>query len=183
MFSNNRRNLLITGLIGGVALGSWILWRKHKSHGREVQQGDYSNFTREALLKEAQKIFFSRFRSKASHAGVAPGRVNLIGEHTDYSDGFVCPMAIERYTVLAGRFNDSKKFRFFSANRPEKDAYVEYTIEEILEKPKSKKWDNYVTAHFLFSSPFSSLFSFLTLIGVCSHMCALRGDCADSSLA
>jgi galactokinase len=31
----------------------------------------------------------------------APGRVNLIGEHTDYNDGFVMPMAIERYTVIA----------------------------------------------------------------------------------
>src|SRR5260370_5359919 len=31
----------------------------------------------------------------------APGRVNVIGEHTDYNDGFVFPMAIERYTVIA----------------------------------------------------------------------------------
>ena len=31
----------------------------------------------------------------------APGRVNLIGEHTDYNDGYVFPMAIERYTVIA----------------------------------------------------------------------------------
>jgi len=39
----------------------------------------------------------------------APGRVNLIGEHTDYNDGFVFPMAIERYTVIA-------------ADRPARDA-------------------------------------------------------------
>src|SRR5262249_45703276 len=31
----------------------------------------------------------------------APGRVNIIGEHTDYNDGYVFPMAIERYTVVA----------------------------------------------------------------------------------
>src|SRR5512140_527563 len=31
----------------------------------------------------------------------APGRVNVIGEHTDYNDGFVFPMAIDRYTVIA----------------------------------------------------------------------------------
>jgi galactokinase len=31
----------------------------------------------------------------------APGRVNVIGEHTDYNDGFVLPMAIERYVIMA----------------------------------------------------------------------------------
>ncbi len=38
----------------------------------------------------------------------APGRVNLIGEHIDYNDGFVLPMAIERYVVMAGSLAGAK---------------------------------------------------------------------------
>ncbi|MFM2081662.1 MAG: hypothetical protein RL380_353, partial [Verrucomicrobiota bacterium] len=45
---------------------------------------------------EFQKIYARAPRWIAA----APGRVNLIGEHTDYNDGFVFPMAIERYTVI-----------------------------------------------------------------------------------
>jgi galactokinase len=46
----------------------------------------------------------------------APGRVNVIGEHTDYNDGFVLPMAIERYTVVAAApaANGSKQIQLRS---------------------------------------------------------------------
>src|SRR5277367_199171 len=45
---------------------------------------------------------FQRIYGRAPRWFVAaPGRVNVIGEHTDYNDGFVLPMAIERYTVIA----------------------------------------------------------------------------------
>src|SRR6266403_4201395 len=44
----------------------------------------------------------------------APGRVNLIGEHTDYNDGFVLPMAIERYTVIAADRNKDRQVTLHS---------------------------------------------------------------------
>lgn len=44
----------------------------------------------------------------------APGRVNLIGEHTDYNDGFVLPVAIDRETVVAAARNNSRRVRVHS---------------------------------------------------------------------
>lgn len=44
------------------------------------------------LIKEAKKLYLREFGDEADIAVFAPGRVNLIGEHTDYNDGFVMPM-------------------------------------------------------------------------------------------
>jgi galactokinase len=52
--------------------------------------------------RAAQDAFLRRFGRPAKFVAVAPGRVNLIGEHTDYNDGFVFPMAIDRHTAVAG---------------------------------------------------------------------------------
>lgn len=55
----------------------------------------------QTLLDETIADFQKQYRSKPKWLVFAPGRVNLIGEHTDYNDGFVFPMAIERYTIIA----------------------------------------------------------------------------------
>lgn len=45
------------------------------------------------MLGKALQCFAKEFGSSASTCACAPGRVNLIGEHTDYNEGFVLPMA------------------------------------------------------------------------------------------
>lgn len=46
----------------------------------------------EELLAEAKEIYKKEFNEESNIAVFAPGRVNLIGEHVDYNDGFVLPM-------------------------------------------------------------------------------------------
>ncbi len=59
--------------------------------------------------------------SPASPTGVwaAPGRVNVIGDHTDYNDGFAAPMAIDRYTAVAAAPRTDGLLRLVSAAGPE----------------------------------------------------------------
>lgn len=53
------------------------------------------------LAARAREVFGSQFGSDPHGVAAAPGRVNLIGEHTDYNDGFVLPMAIDRGIAVA----------------------------------------------------------------------------------
>ena len=55
------------------------------------------------LLSYVRETFEARFGSRPSFITRAPGRVNLVGEHTDYNDGFVLPMAIDRGVWIALR--------------------------------------------------------------------------------
>ena len=64
--------------------------------------------------QQLKQSFASYFNSKSEIIVRAPGRVNLIGEHTDYNDGFVLPMAIDRAVWLALRPRDDRTVRLFS---------------------------------------------------------------------
>jgi galactokinase len=54
-----------------------------------------------SLKEKTQTLFAEKFGYPATHVIQAPGRVNLIGEHTDYNDGFVLPCAIDYQTVIS----------------------------------------------------------------------------------
>jgi len=70
----------------------------------------------------------------------APGRVNLIGEHTDYNDGFVLPMAIDAGTVVAAARRDDRMVRVRSANL---DESAEFDLDRAGE-PVRHVWLDYV---------------------------------------
>ena len=65
----------------------------------------------------------------------APGRINLIGEHTDYNEGFVLPAAINKQIVFAISENDRKEHRFYAYDL---DESIEIPVDSI-ERVK-KNW-------------------------------------------
>lgn len=91
-----------------------------------------------AVVKE---LFIKQFGSMPKWAVAAPGRVNLIGEHTDYNDGFVLPIAIERQTVVVAKPNGLGIARIVSTHQP--DAVVEFSVEVSL-AASPPAWSNYV---------------------------------------
>lgn len=69
-----------------------------------------------ALVQEAAERFTQRFGHPPAWASTAPGRVNLIGEHTDYNAGFVLPLAINRWCVCVAAPAKGPTSRFVAAD-------------------------------------------------------------------
>lgn len=90
------------------------------------------------IVVQAQSAFELAFKSSPEFLVQAPGRVNLIGEHTDYNDGFVFPVAIDRWVVLAVRPREDQVVRVFSGMHNE---MVEYSLARALKA--EKHWADY----------------------------------------
>jgi galactokinase len=80
------------------------------------------------LSQGVREGFEKRFDRPASGLWSAPGRVNLIGEHTDYNDGFVFPFAIDRRTVVGLRAREDRIIRVASSFAEE---VVELDLDEL----------------------------------------------------
>lgn len=87
-----------------------------------------------------EKKFLEIFGKEPDLVAAAPGRVNLIGEHIDYSDGFVLPFAIKDRTLVAARKRDDSTIRIASMQRRNKVVTVD--ISRV--KPGLKgEWERY----------------------------------------
>jgi len=92
------------------------------------------------LVRRARGEFLVRFGRLPEVAAVAPGRVNLIGEHTDYNAGLVLPCAIERATAVVAGPRDDGRVRVFSSEQHAEAGFALAALE------RSGDWLDYVRA-------------------------------------
>ncbi|MGZ8398425.1 MAG: galactokinase [Gemmatimonadales bacterium] len=94
-----------------------------------------SSLTRLSPARVATSLFASTFATRPTVAASAPGRVNLIGEHTDYNGGPVLPVALERRTAVAGRA--AQRWVFISGTEGEAHAID-------IDAPMRSAWTDYI---------------------------------------
>ncbi|EST58185.1 galactokinase [Proteus cibi] len=103
----------------------------------------------QALINNVTRSFSSIFGYVPTHFIQAPGRVNLIGEHTDYNDGFVLPCAINYQMVVAAAKREDNTIRVIAVDY--QNEVDEFSLDNTIEFLPNKMWANYVRGviHFL----------------------------------
>lgn len=95
-----------------------------------------------ALINKTAQAFEDQFGYKPDTIVQAPGRVNLIGEHTDYNDGFVLPCAINYETVISCHKRSDNLVRVIAVDyNNEQDQFL---LNPSIEKHPNYQWANYV---------------------------------------
>lgn len=94
------------------------------------------------LKEKTHRIFKKHFDAEPACFFRAPGRVNLIGEHTDYNDGFVLPAAINYHTVIAARPRNNNRITAVAADFGEQTS--SFSPGPDIPKDEDATWSNYV---------------------------------------
>lgn len=91
------------------------------------------------LIKEVKKSFKERFKTKPLMV-FSPGRINLIGEHTDYNEGFVFPAAINKGIALAIQKSKKDVSTVYALNKKETYQFGIDTVAPL----ENGGWRNYI---------------------------------------
>lgn len=90
-------------------------------------------------VERLRQNFREQFGAQPEVTARAPGRVNLIGEHTDYNDGFVLPVAIDREVRVSARRRSDSEVHLFAANFERRTVFH---LENVQHHPK-ERWSHY----------------------------------------
>lgn len=93
-------------------------------------------------VSRCKRAFEQHFGGEPEQLFRAPGRVNLIGEHTDYNGGFVLPTAIDLGTVVAVRRREDRQVRVVAADFDEQ--LSEFEVSRQIPVSQDARWSNYV---------------------------------------
>lgn len=94
------------------------------------------------ILKVLKENYSTHFGVQPERIFQAPGRVNLIGEHTDYNDGFVLPCAIDYQTLIAVSPRNDNIVRTVAADY--ENQTDEFEISEDIQSHPNQLWSNYI---------------------------------------
>ena len=94
------------------------------------------------LINNTTQAFAAIFGYKPDTVVQAPGRVNLIGEHTDYNDGFVLPCAIDYQTVISCHKRSDNLIRVIAVDY--NNQQDQFLLDSEIEKHPNYQWANYV---------------------------------------
>lgn len=94
------------------------------------------------MIDALTALFRQSFGAAPELVARAPGRVNLIGEHTDYNDGFVLPCAISRQTMVAGRRRGDGQVRIVAGDLG--GATAAFSLAEPIVADSAAPWSNYI---------------------------------------
>ena len=97
--------------------------------------------TLQELTAHVSQQFVKTYGRQPRWIVAAPGRVNVIGEHTDYNDGFVLPMAIERYAIMAADLAAAPGAIAIHDTQFKESATIDITGPVTKGQPK---WSNYI---------------------------------------
>lgn len=95
-----------------------------------------------SLKQLTQALFTEHFGYAPTLTIQAPGRVNLIGEHTDYNDGFVLPCAIDYQTVISGAPRNDRQIRVLAADY--ENQQDQFSLDEPIVSHANLRWADYV---------------------------------------
>ncbi|SQK74024.1 Galactokinase [Tatumella ptyseos] len=97
------------------------------------------------LKETTENLFRDAFSYPPERTFQAPGRVNLIGEHTDYNDGFVLPCAIDYQTVISCARRQDHRVRVIAADYD--NAMDEFSLDDPIVPVQEPLWANYIRGY------------------------------------